>query len=422
MIIHLDLDSFFASCERLSNPALKGLPIAVGGRGDPFIFESESRRNIDITVENSGAFVPTVFYDAKSSFEEYFIEGKKIRGIVITSSYEARAFGIKTGMTIREALLRCPDLIVLPPNHLFYHDCSHRLKLYLQREIPVLEQYSIDEFFGDLKGWVEEKEVPAFIERLRKEVEERFGLPVSIGAAPSKWIAKMATGAAKPNGCKTLFKEDVESFVDPLPIDAFPGIGRGFSKRLRSYKIETLKELKAARHLLYRWKKPGIQLYHRVNGDDMEPVVPGRDRRSVGISRTIDPLFDREEARRRLIILCRHLSQLLAKIESRPKTLYLGIKYQFGQKAKRSVSETFIFSEYSLRRVVLKLFETIDIYRSLAIVRLSVRCGNFETKPLEGGSLFNHEKEVKMQRVWLQTAKVRTKYGVDSIRSGIELL
>ncbi len=421
MIIHLDLDSFFASCERLLNPSLKGAPIAVGGRGDPFIFDSRSR-NIDITIENSGAFVPTIFYDSESSFEEYFVEGRKIRGIVITSSYEARAFGVKTGMSVREALQRCPNLTVLPPNHLFYHECSHNLKLYLETKIPVLEQYSIDEFFGDLGGWVDDRKVPAFIEELRMDIEARFGLPVSIGAAPSKWIAKMATSAAKPNGCKTLFREDVDSFVDPLPIEAFPGIGRGFSGRLRSYKIETLKDLKESKHLLYRWKKPGITLYHRVNGDDKEPVIPGRDRRSIGISRTIDPLFDRKEAKRRLAVLCRHLSQLLAKIENRPKTLFLGIKYQFGQRAKRSVSETFIFSESALRERVTELFETIDIYRSLAIVRLAVSCGNFETKAAARGSLFTYERETKMQKVWLQAVKVRRKYGVDAIKSGIELL
>ena len=96
MIIHLDLDCFFASCERLLNPALKNRPIAVGGRGDPFIFSQKSHKNIDVTLNNKGAFVPTIFYDAKSSFEDYFVEDKKIRGIVITSHYEARSYGVKT--------------------------------------------------------------------------------------------------------------------------------------------------------------------------------------------------------------------------------------------------------------------------------------------------------------------------------------
>ncbi|BDY13270.1 DNA polymerase Y family protein [Hydrogenimonas cancrithermarum] len=422
MIIHLDLDAFFASCERLLNPGLKNRPIAVGGRGDPFIFDQKSGHNIDVTLENSGAFVPTLFYNAESSFRDYFVENDRIRGIVITSSYEARACGIKTGMTIREALQQSPGLIVLPPRHLFYHDRSHALKKWLMKRVPVLEQYSVDEFFGDLKGWIADRDVPAFIDSLRREIETTFGLPVSIGAAPSKWIAKLATSAAKPNGCKALFAKDVDAFVDPKPIEAFPGIGRGFSKRLKAYKIETLGELKAAKHLLYRWKKPGIQLYHRVNGDDNESVVAGHDRRSIGISRTIDPVFDRREIRRRLIILCRHLSHLVTKIDAQPKRLFLGIKYQFGQKAKRSVTEPFTFSELALRRHILELFEAIDTYRSLAIVRLGIGCGAFETRPTTRGSLFGHEREMKERRLWHQTAKIRQKYGIDTIRSAVEML
>ncbi|WP_201351928.1 DNA polymerase Y family protein [Hydrogenimonas urashimensis] len=425
MIIHLDLDCFFASCERLLDPSLAGKPIAVGGRGDPFIFAPTSRRNIDVTLENSGAFVPTLFYDAQAGFDDYFVEGGRVRGIVITSSYEARAFGVKTGMTIREALRLCPRMIVRPPNHLFYHDRSHTLKQWLQKRIPVLEQYSVDEFFGDVGGWIPDRKVEAFCHTLRREIESTFGLPITIGAAPSKWIAKLATGAAKPsagNGVKVIFPETVDNFVNPLPIDAFPGIGRGFSKRLKAYKIETLGDLKAAKHLLYRWKKPGIQLYHRVNGDDNEPVVAGRDRRSIGISRTIDPVFDRNEIRRRLIILCRHLAHLVGKIDAHPHTIFLGIKYQFGQKSKRSVTERFTFSELTLRRRVLELFDTIDIYRSLAIVRLGISCGNFAVKPVTEGSLLTYAADLKAQKLWQQTAIVRKKYGIDTIRSAVEMI
>jgi DNA polymerase-4 len=425
MILHLDLDCFFASCERLLDPRLKGIPLAVGGRGDPFIFARKSRRNIDVTLENTGAFVPTLFYDANSGFRDYFVEGAKVRGIVITSSYEARACGIKTGMTIREALQRCPALVVRPPNHLFYHDRSHALKEWLKKRIPVLEQYSVDEFFGDLSGWVDDGDVPAFLRDLRQQIYETFHLPVSIGAAPSKWIAKLATSAAKPgrgDGVRVLFPEEVDNFVNPLPIDAFPGIGRGFSKRLKAYKIETLGDLKAAKHLLYRWKKPGIQLYHRVNGDDNEPVVAGRDRRSIGLSRTIDPVYDRKEIRRRLVILCRHLAHLVERLGVHPRTIFLGVKYQFGQKAKRHVTEDFLFSELALRKRVLALFETIDTYRALAIVRLGISCENFAERPVTFGNLFEHEKERKAERLWHRTAGIRQKYGIDTIRTGVEML
>jgi len=364
MIFHLDLDAFFASCERVDNPQWRGVPLAVGGRGDPFIFSDRSRGNLDATLQNGGAFVPSLFYNAETDFRHYFVENGKIRGIVITASYEARACGVQTGMTIREALARCPRLIVRPPRHLLYHERSHALKEWLKTRVPVLEQYSIDEFFGDLSGWVPEQETPRFLRRLKEEAEATFGLPVSIGAAPSKWIAKMATAAAKPgrgDGVRVLFAHEIDAFVDPLPIEAFPGIGRGFEKRLRRYKIETLGELKSAKHLLYRWKQPGRQLYHRVNGDDNEPVIAGRDRRSIGISRTIDPVHDRREIRRRLIILCRHLAHLVERLGVQPRTVSLVVKYQFGQKTKRRDTGDFVFSETTLRDKVLRLFEAIGM-------------------------------------------------------------
>jgi len=181
-------------------------------------------------------------------------------------------------------------------------------------------------------------------------------------------------------------------------------------------------EIKQAKHLLYRWKKPGIQLYHRVNGDDKEPVQPGVDRRSIGISRTIDPIFDRDEIRRRLTILCRHLAHLIIKIDAQPKTVYLGIKYQFGQKAKRNTTVTFNFSEWSLRRHILELFEEIDIYKSLSIIRLSINCSNLEKKPTTRGSIFEYEKELKEKRLCEQSAKIRQKYGVDMIKTAVEII
>ena len=177
MKIHLDLDCFFASCERVQNPSLCNKPIAVGGRSDAKIFEKgfSARR---LYAQNRGAFVPNIFYpdklDQKDSFKSFFTEknGEKtrIRGIITTASYEARAYGLKTGMTIRESLNLCPKLLVLPPNHLLYHEFSHKLFEFLKLKIPLVEQYSVDEFFGDLSGWIEEKKQFSFCKELQQEI------------------------------------------------------------------------------------------------------------------------------------------------------------------------------------------------------------------------------------------------------------
>ncbi len=160
MFIHIDIDSFFASAERSVNPNLNGIPIAVGGRSNLEIF-NKNRTNIKLMNDNAGAFVTPVFYsDRVKSFESFFVDNingqRKIRGIITTSSYEARAFGVKTAMPIAQALQLCPHLVVIPSNYKFYHDISKRLNLYMEKKIPKIEQFSIDEFFGDLYGWVDE--------------------------------------------------------------------------------------------------------------------------------------------------------------------------------------------------------------------------------------------------------------------------
>ena len=150
MFIHLDLDCFFVSAHRTIDDSLFHIPVAVGGRSNLNIFSS--KKEIRKISENSGAFVSTILTnEGQKTFKEYFVdENGKIRGIITTSSYEARAFGVKTAMSVNEALTLCPHLKMLPPNYPLYHELSTKLKELLIKEIPLVEQFSIDEFFGDI--------------------------------------------------------------------------------------------------------------------------------------------------------------------------------------------------------------------------------------------------------------------------------
>lgn len=122
-------------------------------------------------------------------------------GIVIAKSYECKPYGITTGTTLGDALKMCPDLLVVQGDHLFYQLLSGKLREFLQTKIPVLEQYSIDEFWGDLSGWVEDEDIHSFIATLQTEILEKFDLPMSIGASSAKWIAKLATDFNKRATC-----------------------------------------------------------------------------------------------------------------------------------------------------------------------------------------------------------------------------
>ena len=418
--MHLDLDAFFASAERIANPHLRDRPIAVGGRADPFIFDKDAKSK-KVSLKNSGAFVPTLFHrEKKDNFESFFKEKEKIRGIVITSSYEARAFGIKTGMTLQEAIKRCPQLLVCVPNHTLYHELSHKLKRFLETKIPSLEQFSIDEFFADVSGWIEDEEVESFAQNLRQEIEKEFQLPISIGIAKTKWLAKLSTNYAKPEGVKLLLPKEIHTFIHHIPIEKFPGIGRATQKKLKQYQKHTLGDVADSKALLYSWGNSGKILYDRVTGLEREKVIHKRDRKSIGISRTFDPLDTRVELKRRVSILTRHLIFLVGKLQVHPKTLYLGIRYQY-QSSKKQISFERVLSEDFLLSLAQKMFDELDIYPKSHVIRLTISLNNFQKTSTKYPSLFHHHEDIKSAKLSEKTQKLREKYGVDIIKRGSEL-
>ena len=272
MILHLDLDCFFAAAHRIDNPDLEHIPIAVGGRSNLSIFDPIKQTREFSKIE--GAFTSSILStNENNSFEEYFMDRDgRVRGIITTSSYEARAFGVKTAMSVAEALRWCPNLKVIPPNYPLYHELSHQLKLLLEKEIPLIEQFSIDEFFGDVTGWIDDTDVEDFAMRLKQKIKDELGLPISIGIAKTKWIAKLATNDTKPNGVMYIHPSRVEKYIHNKPIEEFCGIGKGYQDKLHAKGIKTLGEIQEKRDLLYSWGKFGRQLYHRVTGTDNEKI------------------------------------------------------------------------------------------------------------------------------------------------------
>ncbi len=422
MFLHIDVDTFFVSAERSRDPALLGIPVAVGGRSNLEIFERK-RAHIRLMDRNHGAFVAPVFYSGrKKSFAEHFIdriEGReKIRGIVTTASYEARERGVKTGMPLAEALRLCPELVVLPNDMLLYHRLSHGLSRFLSHKIPRLEQFSIDEFFGDLAGWVGEEESEAFARSLQQEIFERFALPVSIGIARSKWTAKLATEYCKPYG--VLKVEDVEAFIREIPIGEFPGIGRGYRRRLQERGIRTLGEIPKYRKLLESWGMPGRQLYRRILGIDGEGIAPRPSRQSVGISRTFDPLSDSGEIRRRIMILARHVAYITLRIGANPTRYYLKINYQEGIRAKEAIRVDRIFSESLLKEQLAGIFHRIHP-PGYSAVKLSLSVSDFTHLHPRTLSLLELDRDRRDRKISEGMQRIRERFGLDAIRTANEL-
>lgn len=421
MIIHLDLDAFFCSCERVVNPYLEGKTVAVGGRGDPFIFDRNPHEGKKLMTLNTGAFVPSLFH-AKNDTSSYFKDGESIRGIITTASYEARAYGVKTAMSVHEALRLCPHLIVLPPNHLLYHTMSHELMEYLSSVIPVVEQYSIDEIFGDLSGWIDEDETASFIRWLQEEIMCRFKLPVSIGASETKWIAKLATGRAKPYGTLVVYKDQIESFVRNIPIDEFPGVGRAFSKKMERYGIKTIAQGWESPHLFASWGRSGVDLYRRLRGEDHERVHPSRSRKGIGMSRSMDhSVEDRDELFRRIQIMVRHWSHTIMRLGVNPTTYYFKLGYENWESSNKQYTIYRLFNERFLHRFAIEKFRELDLYPTLKVKYIGMSATKFIHHDPKTFDMFEYENDCKMRRLTDALTQIRDKYGMDIVRGGGEL-
>lgn len=422
MFLHIDIDSFFASAERTVDPSLKGIPMAVGSRSNLEIFNAK-RTNIRLMNDNSGAFVTPVFYsDRKKTFESYFIdkiEGReKIRGIITTASYEARKYGVKTGMPIAQALQICPSMVVVPSRYPLYHRLSHRIHAFMMQEMPLIEQFSIDEFFADVSGWIADEDVYAFAQELKMKMIEQFDIPVSIGISQAKWIAKLATESAKPFGVYEV--KDIDAYIENIPIEAFPGIGKGFRKRLEKRYIKTLGDVRQNKPLFYSWKKPGIQLYHRVTGTCKEGIESRGERKSIGISRTFDAIGESAEIRRRIMVMARHISYMVMAIEVNPTTYYLKINYEYGMSVKKSETLNRLFSERLFKKELSKMYEEI-ILPGRGAVKLTLNVSNFTMHHARTLSLLDLNDDICAHALSCHIHSLRERFGLDIVKTADEL-
>ena len=421
MFIHIDIDCFFVSAHRTLDDSLFHIPVAVGGRSNLNIFSS--KKEVRQISTNSGAFVSTILTnEGQKTFKEYFVdENGKIRGIITTASYEARAFGVKTAMSVNEALSLCPHLKMLPPNYPLYHDLSSKLKELLVNDIPMVEQFSIDEFFGDVTGYIGENEIVEFAYNLKKKIYKELKLPVSIGVANTKYLSKLITEYAKPDGIKYVSADNIGNFIKDIPIKEFPGIGKGFQERLKGYGIRTLGDIKKNQKLFYFWKKPGIDLYNRVCGIRDNKLTIEREKKSIGIGRTFDAIFDRNELKRRVMILCRYLCFLVKKENVNPLTYAIKIRYEYKIKSKDYINVNRIFNEIDFKNEMVKLFEKTDNHKTHGVIQLNITVLNFAKINEYTYNLFEYENDVKKRALTNQMQKLRVKYGVDIVKSGFEI-
>jgi len=280
---------------------------------------------------------------------------------------------------------------------------------------------SFDEFFGDLSGYIDEDEVVSFSYNLKDKIQKELGLPISIGIANTKFLSKLITEYAKPDGVKYVSKDNIGNFIRNIPIAEFPGIGKGFQERLKGYGIKTLGDIKSNQKLFYSWKKPGIELYNRVCGIRDNKLTTFREKKSIGIGRTFDCIYDRTELKRRVVILARYLCFLVKKANKNPLTYAIKIKYESNIKSKDYINVNTVFNELDFKNHMQELFIKNDNHPSHGVVQLNITVSNFARANEYTYNLFEHETDAKKSALTNQMQKLRDKYGIDIIKNANEM-
>ena len=421
MFIHIDLDCYFVSAHRTLDKSLHNIPVAVGGKSNVDIF---SHTRVKRTMATNRASFSSKILDSEdeNSSNDYFVdENNKIRGIITSASYEARAFGVKTAMSVNEALKLCPNLKMIPPKYNLYDELSSKLKELLELEIPLIEQFSIDEFFGDLTGYIKEDEAEDFARKLKDKILKELNLPCSIGLANTKYLSKLMTNEAKPNNIKLLKKENIEEFTKNILIENFTGIGKSLCEKLSGYNIKTLGDIRKNKNLFYSFGKVGIDTYNRVCGIKDSKLNITKEKKSIGIGRSFDVVFNREELKRRVMILSRYLSFIVKKDGHNPLSFQIHIKYESNIKTKAQENSNKIFNEFDFKNSIINLFMQADKHRNHGVVQLYITVFNFAKKGEHTYNLFEYEDDLKKDKLSKNIQNLREKFGIDILKSAFEL-
>jgi DNA polymerase-4 len=344
VIAHLDLDAFFAACEQLDRPELRGLPLVVGGKPES-------------------------------------------RGVVATASYEARAFGIGSGMSSAEARRRCPHAVFVPPDHARYKERSQEVWGLVGQICPRIEQVGIDEGYLDLSGMVAHEAARSLLGALQAAVREATGLTCSLGAGGSKTVAKIASDRRKPGGIVVVPPGGDAAFLAPLPLRLLPGVGPKAGERLRAAgceKIGDLAELDVATLAMVLPGKVGEALQQRARAIDERPVVvePGEPV-TISCEETFErDLVERDRMGSELELLAERVWGRLERYDYRARTVTVKLRYpDFAIVTRARTLDAAVESAAELMRIAGELLDKALADRPAPVRLLGVGTGKLSRDP-----------------------------------------
>jgi DNA polymerase IV len=362
-ILHVDMDAFYASVEIKKRPELRGRSVIVGGAQ---------------------------------------------RGVVAAASYEARRFGVRSAMPMSQALRRCPQAVVLPPDRAAYSAASAQVMAILRDITPLVEPLSLDEAFLDVSGAVRRSGRPGLIAaQIRAQIADRLGLTCSVGVAPTKFVAKLASAHCKPDGMLVVPADRVLQFLHPLPVTALWGVGARTGEQLHRLGVRTVGDL-AALPLDTLRRSVGAaaadHLHALASGIDPRPVHPDDVEKSISADRTLDTdITDEADVCRELLRLAEEVGTRVRARQFAARTVGIKIRYaDFRTVTRVRTLPTWTASTN-------EIFETaVDLYRGLGLDRPRIRLVGVKCESLRAADSIAEQLTLDVSAEAAQDAVSRT--------------
>ncbi len=372
------MDAFYASVEQLDAPELRGKPVLVGS--------------------------------------------DRPRGVVAAASYEARKFGCRSAQPTAVALRHCPEAIVVRPRMARYVEFSDRVFAILEQASPLVEPLSIDEAFVELTGTERLQGTAEEVgRRLKERVREDTGLTASVGIAPNKFLAKLASDLRKPDGFVVVAEGDVDAFLLPLPVERLWGVGPKTAARLHELGFRTVADLRAwpEDRLAARFGEAGAHFFRLCRGIDGRPVVPAREAKQHGQECTFEEdIGDPAEVR---AVLREHVEEVARRLRRhgiRARGVSLKIRYgKFETISRSAVLDAATDVTADLQRCAAGIFDhwAADAFQPVRLIGMSAT--HIETGP-EQALLFPDGEEERQKRLDAALDEVRSRFGAATLRRG----
>jgi DNA polymerase IV len=365
-IVHMDLDTFFVSCERLQDSSLNGKPILIGGDSD--------------------------------------------RGVVASCSYEARQFGIHSAMPMKMAKLRCPEAVIIKGNSASYTAYSQQVSAIIREAVPLFEMSSIDEFYADLSGMDRFFGCMQYASELRERIRRETGLPISFGLSENKTVSKIATGLAKPDNKIRIEHGTERSFLAPLSVRKIPMIGLKTYQALCEMGVRTISTIQQMQVEMMQsaFGDNGVSMWRKANGIDLSPVVPYSERKSISTERTFEQdTIDVMKVKAILLAMAETLTLHLRR--ENKLTACVTIKIRFSDFQTKTLQKRIHYTsaDHEILPLVRELFE--KAYDRRVLIRLiGVRFSELVNGHYQL-SLFNDSD--RMSRLYRSMDLIRDRYG-----------